>query len=145
MTAQERYSYPKYREDALYSCNGCGSTFLHTGVELRTGLCLHCRVGARSRELAAVLADTALSTQHQAEHPRCVHGHCTACHSCLLWHENILCDRCRQRAYRMRRRRRQAGSDRQCTCGAVFTPSRSDGRYCSNACRQRAYRKRSAS
>jgi hypothetical protein len=29
-----------------------------------------------------------------------------------------------------------------CQCGELFTPSRSDARYHSNACRQRAYRKR---
>jgi hypothetical protein len=34
--------------------------------------------------------------------------------------------------------------DRVCRqCGATFTPTRSDGAYCSHACRQRAYRWRS--
>ena len=27
-------------------------------------------------------------------------------------------------------------------CGVIFEPTRLDGRYCSNACRQRAYRRR---
>jgi hypothetical protein len=30
------------------------------------------------------------------------------------------------------------------TCGAEFTPSRNDARYCSSACRQKAYRSRNA-
>jgi hypothetical protein len=28
------------------------------------------------------------------------------------------------------------------SCGALFKPPRSDARYCTNACRQRAYRAR---
>jgi hypothetical protein len=44
-----------------------------------------------------------------------------------------------------REKRRQARADRTCPeCGAVFTPSRSDGVYCSHRCRQRAYRARKA-
>jgi hypothetical protein len=31
------------------------------------------------------------------------------------------------------------------TCGESFTPTRSDGRYCSGACRQKAYRRRTQS
>ena len=31
------------------------------------------------------------------------------------------------------------------TCGAPFTPTRSDGRYCSSPCRQKAYRQRAQS
>jgi len=42
-----------------------------------------------------------------------------------------------------RRRRHATTSERSCeTCGETFAPPRSDGRYCSNACRQKAYRKR---
>ena len=38
------------------------------------------------------------------------------------------------------RRRRAARADRSCaSCGALFSPGRSDARYCSPACRQRAY------
>jgi hypothetical protein len=44
---------------------------------------------------------------------------------------------------------RQARSDvrgtRQCdSCGETFDPTRTDARYCSNACRQRAHRRRTA-
>ncbi len=46
---------------------------------------------------------------------------------------------------RQRDLRRQARADRVCAeCGGTFTPPRSDGRYCSPACRQRAYRQRQA-
>ena len=44
---------------------------------------------------------------------------------------------------RLRDLRRQARADRECEgCGGTFTPVRSDGRYCSAACRQKAYRQR---
>lgn len=36
-----------------------------------------------------------------------------------------------------------AAAPRACaSCGQEFTPSRDDGVYCSNACRQKAYRRR---
>jgi hypothetical protein len=44
---------------------------------------------------------------------------------------------------RQRARRRARRTDLTCEhCGTVFTPPRSDGRYCSPACRQKAYRRR---
>jgi hypothetical protein len=49
--------------------------------------------------------------------------------------------RCEQR-YR-RRLRRQAKSSLVCTvCNAAFRPARADAKFCSNACRQWAYRRR---
>jgi hypothetical protein len=49
----------------------------------------------------------------------------------------------KRRLEEARERRWQARADRRCeVCGVTFTPPRSDGRYCSNACRQDAYRKR---
>ena len=51
---------------------------------------------------------------------------------------------CGNRGYRkeLSERAREARKDRVCkVCGKVFTPTRSDGVYCSNACRQKAYRK----
>ena len=50
---------------------------------------------------------------------------------------------CGNRGYRkeLSERAREARKDRICkVCGKVFTPKRSDGVYCSNACRQKAYR-----
>jgi hypothetical protein len=55
------------------------------------------------------------------------------------------CSRCASDAENERQRelRRQARANRPCaTCGELFTPPRSDGRYCTPACRQRAYRAR---
>jgi hypothetical protein len=55
------------------------------------------------------------------------------------------CGKCAHDAELEERRelRRQARADRPCQgCGRLFTGSRSDSRYCSNACRQRAYRQR---
>jgi hypothetical protein len=44
---------------------------------------------------------------------------------------------------KLHEKRRQARADRTCeSCGATFTPGRNDGRFCSSACRQAAYRKR---
>ena len=40
-------------------------------------------------------------------------------------------------------RRKKAPAQQMCgECGEVFKPTRSDSLYCSNACRQRSYRKR---
>jgi hypothetical protein len=48
------------------------------------------------------------------------------------------CEQCRQRMIRARRR---VPLTCQCDgCGSDFTPTRKDARFCSNACRQRAYR-----
>jgi hypothetical protein len=46
------------------------------------------------------------------------------------------------RARQARDRRLQARADRACPCGKRFTPTRSDGVYCSGACRQRSHRER---
>ena len=57
------------------------------------------------------------------------------CHS--YWCGNQANNR-RQREYRQMRRQ-----DLVCQCcGEKFTPKRADARYCSNACRQKDYRKR---
>lgn len=57
-------------------------------------------------------------------------GYCWACTAAA---ENAL----------RRERRAASRANRTCQCcGEVFTPTRSDGRYCSGACRQRAYRTR---
>lgn len=82
------------------------------------------------------------------------------------WQELLYddCIRCGKRTHRNNFRRRRYCSDacvasarnerrdrthdrvpRPCdTCGDTFTPPRSDGRYCSAACRQKAYRARRA-
>ena len=56
-----------------------------------------------------------------------------------------LCDSCAMESENARRReeRRVARAGRVCpVCGVAFDPPRSDARYCSAACRQRAYRRR---
>lgn len=57
------------------------------------------------------------------------------------------CSTC-ERAVRVaeaRERRTDARDTRQCrTCGETFEPTRTDARFCSSACRQRAYRRRKA-
>jgi hypothetical protein len=62
--------------------------------------------------------------------------------------QHWLCsDRCRDivRAAAARDRRRDALEERPCEdCGELFEPRRADARYCSAACRQRAYRSRAA-
>ena len=55
------------------------------------------------------------------------------------------CDRCAAGRHNERQRewRRQGRAGRDCeSCGDTFTPPRSDARYCSPACRQKAYRER---
>jgi hypothetical protein len=49
---------------------------------------------------------------------------------------------------RLQELRRQARADRTCenaNCAATFAPGRADGRFCSNTCRQAAYRTRTRS
>jgi hypothetical protein len=56
--------------------------------------------------------------------------------------------RCRLEAQMERRRKRRQEAKKQWSrccaeegkCGRLFTPKRSDQRFCSNACRQRYYR-----
>jgi hypothetical protein len=58
------------------------------------------------------------------------------------------CIRCahKQELARQRELRRQARANRPCQgCGQRFTGARSDARYCSGACRQKAYRQRGGS
>jgi hypothetical protein len=61
------------------------------------------------------------------------------------WLSTCCCKRCHSRARlaEARTRRRRARGTRACkTCGKFFKPTRTDSMFCSNACRQRAYRKR---
>lgn len=54
-------------------------------------------------------------------------------------------ERCQADFYAARQRERRRGrrAPRPCaSCGGGFTPARLDARYCSNACRQREYRRR---
>lgn len=55
------------------------------------------------------------------------------------------CERCRYIGglEQAKEKRKAARSGRDCQgCGEAFEPVRADGRYCSNACRQRSYRER---
>ena len=55
---------------------------------------------------------------------------------------------CGMKAHRLRQRVRrwQNRRDTIClACGKMFTPQRSDAKYCSSACRQKAYRSRKVS
>jgi hypothetical protein len=67
-------------------------------------------------------------------YPKPLHGYCEGCAQDI------------DRAEWRQKGRVQRGTDcgpRACeTCGTTFTPTRSDGRYCSSACRQKAYRQR---
>jgi hypothetical protein len=55
--------------------------------------------------------------------------------------ERCCSDRCRENLAKVRRR--VSRTERECeVCGTRFTPTRKDGIYCTNACRQRAYRDR---
>jgi hypothetical protein len=57
------------------------------------------------------------------------------------------CERCERqvRVVKARERRHAARPARACEnedCGKVFEPTRTDARFCSVACKQRAYRRR---
>jgi hypothetical protein len=63
-----------------------------------------------------------------------------------LYRQHVACSRtCRQRLDEQRRRTGRHAHERTCTqCEQTFTSTRGDARYCSPACRQRAYRRRRA-
>jgi predicted nucleic acid-binding Zn ribbon protein len=47
--------------------------------------------------------------------------------------------------YRAKERRTENRAAYHCEfCGEIFVPTRTDSRFCSNACRQRAYRERNS-
>lgn len=55
---------------------------------------------------------------------------------------------CGMKVYKLRQRVRRWKERRDTVClecGKLFTPSRSDAKYCCSACRQKAYRSRKAS
>ena len=66
------------------------------------------------------------------------------------WHSlrprrSVCSEQCRHKATSAaaKRKRSEARGTRQCQdCGKTFKPTRSDARFCSVACKQRAYRKR---
>jgi hypothetical protein len=74
------------------------------------------------------------------------------CRGCGRWmfltgHDSAVFRCCSARCYKRASRKRTKGrlSDVTCNgCGESFTPKRADARYCSSACRQRAYRGRRA-
>ena len=55
------------------------------------------------------------------------------------WPKPVCSNRCEQRDRRKRRRARRPAT-RCSICEAFFVPKRNDAKFCSNACRQRAYR-----
>ena len=66
--------------------------------------------------------------------------YCDAC--AARWNADEKAERERLNT-RARERRKRRRANRRCrVCERTFTPARADGWYCSNACRQRAYRKR---
>lgn len=55
--------------------------------------------------------------------------------------------RCRRKVYTKKRKERREAkrSDMECgQCGRTFTPDRSDAKWCSDACKMKAYRRRKA-
>jgi len=74
-------------------------------------------------------------------------SYCMGCRRLLgatcVWPEVHCSPEC-TRAARNQRRRITPQQHECATCSKTFTPPRSDGRYCSPACRQRAYRQRQA-
>jgi hypothetical protein len=72
------------------------------------------------------------------------HATCAGCGQRLMVCPNAAISTCSNRcAQRRRRARRRTAARAVCdACNLVFTPKRSDARFCSDACRQRAYRER---
>ena len=80
-------------------------------------------------------------------------GDAKPCHNCgrpvrVDYNRNIplplVCsDECRRAVYAKLARERRQNAEQVCaTCGNDFIPKRSDAKYCSVACKQKAYRAR---
>jgi hypothetical protein len=100
------------------------------------------RISDRSRMSVASLTpvcDSCVSPKEQDAAKK--QAPCLGCGQRMMLpgHGKAICsNRCAQRA---RRAARRASVRAHCAnCGVMFTPSRSDARHCSNACRQAAYR-----
>ena len=80
--------------------------------------------------------------------PGHTHSRCTGCGRLLartsFWPARLCSEDCQRTARNTRRRVERAGHTCP-SCGNAFTPPRADARYCSPACRQKAYRERLAS
>lgn len=110
----------------------------------------HGRLGPRRRNVAPVGECCRLPDYVTRDHGW--YAQQQACEACgrAVWHrwpsrQPVCCEQHRYKAQAARRsaERHQARADRECVgCGSTFTPARSDARYCSPACRQRAYRRR---
>jgi hypothetical protein len=110
-----------------------------TAKEFPGGYCI------ATKEWVAVCAACATPKEQEATKQ----DFCCGCEQPLLvpaqYHSPAaLCSsRCQQR-WRREQKRRYRGSILCRECGAGFQPKRSDSLYCSAACKQKAYRRRSA-
>jgi hypothetical protein len=87
-----------------------------------------------------------IAEQYDVDPWKPLHARCEGCgRPMVAWFHHArrrwtCSERCAKRAQRGR-----SLTDRECEeCGATYTPSRSDARYCSSPCRQRSYRARKA-
>jgi hypothetical protein len=128
-----REAYPRLHKVTL--CSHC-ATDPGARIGMHAGAPLHV-----PRKLAPLLVPTPLAALRPCQGcGRPLDGHygdlhVACCGRCL--------GRCHGRTWRSRHRAPAAARGRPCaTCGAVFTPRRSDARTCSDACRQKAHRRR---
>jgi hypothetical protein len=142
-------SLAHHAEHCAYWCSRCRSEFSEGDVVYRRRAQGEPSVWGSSWRLEAICDQCVRKDMHPTwrEHRRepvpCAGG-CGVLVSHWYYEEITTCSRrCSERVAAERRRvKREA---RQCeVCDEEFTPARSDARYCSNACRQDAYRKRKA-
>ena len=128
-----------------YRCDGCEHVFA-------AGEVVHRRRRSRFPERGWTLnsyCDDCVGNwhpswrQYRREPAPCAAG-CGVLVSHWYYHAITTCSlRCTEVA--ARDRRQASRTEKAClVCGESFTPKRQDGRYCSNACRQDAYRQRKA-
>jgi hypothetical protein len=130
-------------------CAKCGCTLTPEAAVWITSLPIKPLFGQRVWYLAAPVCE-------QCAGPRARSRPARPCEHCqrLVHHQNrfrgwrtFCCETCESAVHvrEARARRAKARGTRQCeTCGETFEPTRTDARFCSSPCRQRAYRRRKA-
>jgi hypothetical protein len=148
ITDEERDArmHRSFSEETSYECAWCRHVFVDGDVVYRRRAQGEVDFAAHW-SLESICDDCVQSAMHPSwrEHRReptpCAGG-CGVLVSDWYWQAITTCSR-RCSKHAAAERRRVTHDERRCAvCDGVFTPKRSDARYCSNACKQDAYRKR---
>jgi hypothetical protein len=132
-------------------CGQCGKTLAPDERVYRTRISLWSMFGSWSHNLAALCQGCGQNSWQWKYHkmrPKPCAGCGREVWSELRWYLTAPVTCCEQCAHKVRlaaarNRRTEARGTRKCQqCGETFEPTRTDAKFCKNACRQNAYRRR---